>query len=694
MQKFIKWISYPVRKVIPLMQNIHYIYIGMWAIVGIVVLILLLLLLLYLVYRLNPRLPWINHSINLESYMDDVYDNLNRTLTVIRGGLRDMPKSEAFQNMPTRVDQLRDQAYRLLSDLYNKHGDENVTTGIKLYFAFGDAIEKLSDDPGSRSMIRGNAEHLFVNDTTGEISAKKVNKFKQDFITPLNNIRTTLVELSVAMHQWGDDMRWNDDREKGWTIDDAYLVTCIHETRLMLEDDHVEKIRRMMATRQNVSPVAIWTLYYWPEAKTLLTKRIPNLWRKVPVEFPRRMQQFFDWWGRIGVLFATLPCYSAYSDPAERHKRCKTGADLFTQQEDAAELDEVEAFGLGGIVNALKSIGTFFINIAAMGIAVGKLFATFPVDPFGTIIGLLSIVIGTIVGFQLMLIHLLLTVTGSFFILAFLWAFIVVITYASLMTLILFLFAILIALPYFGLWLVDLPTRGMVVRLMRCESDPSDWYQNNSYAKDNVYSRIVPFCLRPCANRYRPTLGCCCTPLPKHVPDKCPQQHVYALYKRKTLGDVKGPVTMARYDPPASFKAKTIDSKRNTLLGVYNDKIGMYGECYKQLGNKDFITQHLCRFVDILELSEKDRKVMATLCNECMCKFKPDGFRAEGTPEGYRKDLKNKRACELVKDANDDGSTDQLSTDLFRRVLVMLIFLVSVLVVVFALVKSGKQLTM
>jgi hypothetical protein len=686
--------TYPIRNVIPMCKNIRYMYLGVWAIIGICVLILLLLLLLYLVYRLNPRMPWINRSVNLEGYMEETYESIEASMTTLRSGLRDMRGSAAFRDMPGSVSSRWQEALQIITDLYNKHGPENVKTGIQIYFAFGQDISSLTDNPGSRAVIRGNAEHLFVNDKTGEISASKVKEFTNSFLKPLDKLSNVMVDLSNAMHDWGDNMRWSGGTEKGWDQEDVYLVTCIHECRMMLEKDHLSKVRNMLATRQNVSPMAIWTLYYWPDAKTLIMKRIPNIWRKVPVSFPRRMQQFFDWWGRIGILFATLPCYSAFSDPAERHRRCKTGQDLFTQQEQLdADDEQIETFGLGGIVSALKSVGTFFINIASMGIGIAQLFIRFPVDPFGTIIGLISILIGTIVGFILMLMHMMQTITGMFFVWAFIYALFMVILSAVFMTIFYIVFAILTALPYFGLWLVDLPTKGLVVRLMRCENEPSSWYKRNSYAKDNLYSRIVPFCLRPCSMRYRPFAGCCCAPLKKHIPDKCPQQHVYTMYKNKGLGTVRGPVSMARYKPESNFGGKTVPGKKAVLLSVYSDKVEMYGECYKNLGDKDFVTQHLCRMVDILQLSKKDRKIMETLCNECFCKYEPDGFLAKGTVNGYRTGRNNRRSCDLVKDADGDGTEDSLSTDLFRRVLMLLTLVTFLLVIIFALIKSGARLT-
>lgn len=701
--KFINASTAPVRKLPAILEFIQKLYLGMWATIGIVIILLCLLLVLYLIFRINPRFAWFNHSIDFGSYITRVKDAAYEHCTSIYSSLQDIIGNSGY-NVPDNVASAANAVHGDLKKLMSKYADDSFKQEFYYYVSFKESLENLKDSGPARSDIRKNAESKFVNMTTGEISGQKVKEYTENFLTPMNDLSASIVVLSDALGRWGDDTRWaSTGEEKGWTTKDANVIAAVHELRMILEESHMSEISRMIQTRRVSSYFTIWTIYFWPEVSIIYTKRIPYKWTKVPYTFTKEFQRFIDGWASLGIMFAGLPCAAAYMDPAERFKKCKTGADLFTQPKankttEELETEVVEAFGLGGIVNALKSIGSFFINIGSVGEAVAMLFIQFPVDPFGTIIGLLSILLGTVVGLLLMIVHLILTVLLVPFILGFSWAFFNAITLTILYTIWAVLISFCMAVPYFGLWLIDVPTGGLVTKLMRCENHPDDWYRKNAYFDENGYSRSIPMCKRPCPSRYTywgGTTSCCCKKMPDYYPDKCPQQHIYSMFKDGSLNKGRGPVSMDRYKPPAGFSSRTVRSKKSALLTVYADKVMYMQKCFDRLSKKDFITQHLCRFFDILDIPEDDRKTLASLCNECMCEYKPKKFEADVTANHYRENTvggNTRRMCENLRDPPPTEPGLSPGSALFRKVLILVFTLLVVLSTLFVLVKRSGGL--
>ncbi len=500
-------------------------------------------------------------------------------------------------------------------------------------------------------------------------------------------------------------------------------VTALHTVRMMMEQR--EAIEIMYMSRRKKLTFAIWTIYYAPLMKNLFFS-LGAYWKKFPKRAVKTILGTIKWWMSLGPMIAMMPCKMAFTDPEERMKHCKaTLVDTFVSEpathdefgnERSADTQTREViegmFDLGGIISALSSIAAFFENIGAMGQALGEIVSGFATDPFGVIIRILSIVLGTIVGFAVMILWILLTVLMFPLLLAWVAFCCWCIAAGYLYTVWLIFLGLLLAIPYFGLWLIDMPTGGFVTRMMHCENSPGGWHSRNMASDENSFVRVFPFCLRPCAPRYTKSwTGCCCNRLPPYMPDLCPQQQVYNLSRGIDSSAAGGkfahgaPVSFAKYHADAAFKRMTVDAKRKYLVSAFDRKTSWYARCFDTLESKDFLNRHLCSVFDQLGLDKDMLQKLAIVCSECYCDYRknPD----ESNPlssgkarltQGWQDDAPNggnESLCRELKRVAYDASAEESSDPgpaLLRRVLVMTLIALIALLVMYSMTKSGDKM--
>ena len=373
---------------------------------------------------------------------------------------------------------------------------------------------------------------------------------------------------------------------------------------------------------------------------------------------------------------------------------------------------------MGAIVSMMRTIVDFFINIKELGKAIFNLLKKFPKDPFGTIIGVFSIVFGMIMGLLWLLIWIMMTASGLAWALMFVYATWVTLTAGILFTVWMFIIVIWMAIPYFGLWLIDMPSGGMVVKMMRCENAPGSWYETNQYDNDNGYLRLAPFvCLRPCMRGYVPSMVCCCAKLPSYMPDFCPQQQVYRVYRNKlSISTQQQPFSLDTFTPPKGFKRMTLAKRKVILLGAFRRKMEWYQKCFASLASYDYLNRHLCHNAANLGLDPEDVVKLCKACRESFCNHKnanlKTGIRASmtgPTAEGnFQEDAPNNRngteignrsSCqrldELIRNGGLESAMDSSSNyphgpgvEILKRILVVLTVTLCILISLYSLVEA------
>ena len=493
-------------------------------------------------------------------------------------------------------------------------------------------------------------------------------------------------------------------------------VTAVHTARMLLQQR--DAIELMYKSRRKNLPFAIWSIYYAPLMVNLF-KSFTAYWAKFPKRSIKVFMGTLNWWLSLGPKIAAMPCRMSYSDPVKRAEKCKEAlTDNFVPEEFDEEgnpRDEDERvqeviegmIDLGGITRALSSIGAFFVNIAGVAEGIGLLLISFPVDPFGSLIGLIAVFIGMILGANLMLIWVMLTLMMFPLVLAAVvwwWACVV---FGVWYTAWLILLALLLAIPYFGLWLVDMPTGGFVTRMMHCENSPGAWHSRNMVSDDNQFIRYFPFCMRPCGSGYTVSWsGCCCDKQPAYMPDMCPQQQIYNLASGQASGGGFGggpPVAFARYSPDAKFQSKAVDGKRSFLVDTFKRKASWYQRCYEKLTDKDFLNRHLCAVFDLLGLDDATRQHLAVVCSECYCDYQyngdgagtdlarmTDGHFQSWAPNGGNESLCLELRAAAFGDASGQGS--QPGPALLRKVLFLSLVTLAAMLALYSMTRSGDKL--
>ena len=688
------------------------------ALIILVLLLLAVLLVLYLIYRLNPRIPLISHTEDIDAYMESYATDLADALKTIRDGDSAwLSQSGAFAG-PTGA---------ITAQLTSVLARPDKAADIVTYVEFRKPL--LRYGWLDRSDLRNNAPQ-FVKDDGESLDTAD---FRENVLKPLEAISSALEDLSGALHNSGD-LRVV---VPGWDAGKVKVATAVHTARMMLDSDHMETMNRMYATRRSHMPMAIWTVYYLPMVENVYTVRIPSYWEKFPKQYVEALQDGIDWWGGVGISITQIPCKLAYADPAERMAKCagssSTGENFFGGAIGAAiggaignsvdadgkprRPDIEEGFGLAAIGDALSSIGNFFINIGQMASALGNLFTQFPNDPFGSIIGLFTIVLGIQFGLIFLLLYILLTVTGIFFVALFAWVTVYTMGAGLIYTWYLVLLTVMVAIPYFGLWLIDMPTGGLVVRMMRCEAKLDAWFAQPGYAEDNGFAHFLPFCMRPCPERYVPSVGgTCCSARKPYMPDYCPQQQVFRILRAGKLPSDRGPAAFIKYTPVPGFASMPYPQKRLAIIAAYKDKVEWYQTCYASLTGHDYLTRHVCDNVDLLgdAVDAEGVLAMSAVCHDCFCEYAAGDLkqddRAGMTRIGFQGDAPspagsggtvdpdnpnpqgNSSQCRRLKAAADAALKAGLlrgpgpGTDLLRRALLLAVLVICVLVAMYSLV--------
>jgi hypothetical protein len=361
----------------------------------------------------------------------------------------------------------------------------------------------------------------------------------------------------------------------------------------------------------------------------------------------------------------------------------------------------VEGFNFGAIFQLVGMLISFFKNIGVIVEAIVFLFVQFPVDPFGTLINLVTILLGMIVGTCLLVVYTILDVLFIPYLLALAFAYVKDLSLGILITVLLVLYTLALAVPYAVLWiLIDFPFNGLATKMLRCENAPDAWYTRAGFAYGNEFDRFFPLCFCPCGSRYRLTdNGLLCQRLPAQLPSYCPQQEVMRILQSKSAPSDR-PFAFVGFKPSAWFWRLPSVDKRDAMLRAYRDKVSMYQSCYERTGGYDYITRHACSNVAWMDdLDDAAKKALATVCVECFCDYRRDEGdeqHAWRTAAGYQRDGgggDNSAACARLRQIVDP-STPQArppppGPELLRKTLLLCIVAFCALLVLLTVMKDA-----
>lgn len=585
--------------------------------VKLIIAIIIIIFLFYFLLRRRFRFVQLYRTADFDNFSNTFASEFFKSLTVIKGGIEKPPEPPSGVSiLDSQKGALGDLSQKLSTLLAGRSiNSPGVTDDLMTYLKFGESVKNSNTNIHEENLY-ANSGDRFMN-SKGLLDATALSKFRTQVIDSIEGILSICTSMSESIDQ-------QNTVDSSMDADTMIIVTHIHLMRVYA--GYMPEVKKLSSIR---SSHAVLTDYYFPLVANIITKRIPPLWTGWGDNFMSGMDSGISIWTKLGKILANMPCSLAYSDAAERAERCGGGEESFVDEEepnvkkknDDSEEEEVTE----GFIGMLKAVADFFIGIKDVALAIAQLFVDFPKDPVGSIIRLLTILIGLTIGLILICIYAILSACAFGYILGFFlgwfWAWSVAI-WGTIMYLILI---IILFAPYLVLWLLDLVTGGLIIKLMRCEQLPDEWLIRSNYVYGNKFERSLIYLgmvMRPCANRFRPDLGgCMCTRQNPEIPDFCPQQQLAKLFLGRSIPKIgAGPVVYDKYRPLPNFKYALPRTKARILSRAYNDKEKWTQQCSDKLDDYAFLTRHICmNHKNIATNIEADEQLVRSLCHSAMC---------------------------------------------------------------------------
>ena len=683
---------------------------------GIVVFLLILVffalfaLLLYINYYYHIQWATIGHTEEgFEDWVSEHVTNVLLLFDTLQSGvdvsrLAGMPPSLLPQAMLLRS---QIAAFRAGVQAFNVEYTRglNDLDAFVLYYKYYDPI---------RAIVAGNAFEKLANMYSANDPVFKVGDvndprlvagFKRTVWDSLERVRRTAGALSAALHRSFNtpggvkaqgyaqnyalkaDGKLATEAEVSTEAFDA--ITAVHLLRLYLNDYH-EDIERSYATRRPTKGfnTNLITFYGWPTVKNTFTRTIPQTLLAMPRNFQLAALRFQRTWSGIGKVVARLPLTLAKAIAAPKHQVQSVEMYLDEKHDLAEERDqtkkEVKEGFLQPLIDALNTIVEFFVNLVKLAMMLLDLLMQLLADPIGTIFKILMMIVGMLIGLALMLVYIVLSIPPLPYLYAYLYAFIIAIVGSILYCVFVGVLAIALLLAFCGpLWLLDLLTRGAVLRIFRCENLPDAWETRNSLVEGNIYRRLL-LCSAPCRRRYKPVFGVCAR-LNDNLPDHCPHQHILSIFKKgDALGD---PYVFDRYLPNPRFATRQKPFKENALLNAFELRTDFLTKCMSQLRRYDYVNAHICAGVaaGLVEASSENRAKYGALCKQAYCDHeivKKSGLGTVPQYDLYRTFDGKYAWCSVFE---RDGSVVGGERALLKRTVFLMIVVMVLLVVAIAI---------
>lgn len=390
------------------------------------------------------------------------------------------------------------------------------------------------------------------------------------------------------------------------------------------EKDYVKNLRRMYDYRKSggVSNMKIFTLmmgeyisYIFVDLETGTKGMLPKVWEK----FPKQIQEWFMYiWktitsDKVNNYFMKLP-------------QKISGVEKFVPPPGARIGDTVETFGF---LKPFMAIPQFFISL----VGVAKALAQAITNPLKAVMIIVGLIVGT-------LLFILYKIVVLFSVLYYIPAFIIALlvnVYHSVWWVAIFL---LIGTFYTILWVLDMVTGGLILKLFRCESAPARWFTQANYFFGNRHVRSV-FCSVPCASKYEPDdKGSWCNRSRTGRPILCPQQQLFAVinalqYQRPLEYNLKS----FKFVLPYAYFNKDEAGKKSMLKTFYKDMNKFLFTCGKFKPLYQSYALNACQYLHALNkqenISDGDKFIIAqglSMCQSTFCGYRYDKTKLVDSP--------------------------------------------------------------
>ena len=253
---------------------------------------LIVFIIVILVFYFRPILPSACHSIDYRTYYSKKYvpgfreslkmfqKFLPKYATSLCGSsLTIVPTSQFSIPVSTRSAEIIQRTIVATNSLVNID-DATMNECLRLYFSYYQCFDQFKKPPYSLFCPSAICKEDAFRVTTGEfeIDEGEVEKFKRDFVRPLELLRNATLAMSkIAESQNLQSQSWYsaDSREaSNW-------ILSLHQVRMNL-NDYFDAMNSMAMNRiVDKSGINVWIIYFLPFVKDILQNKIPNAWRSL-----------------------------------------------------------------------------------------------------------------------------------------------------------------------------------------------------------------------------------------------------------------------------------------------------------------------------------------------------------------------------------------------------------------------------
>lgn len=453
--------------------------------------------------------------------------------------------------------------------------DPNSAPFLYLYFALGKDYYKKSVVGISSKLVPG-------CDLAEELAEKTFydavpDEFKED----MSKIGEAIAKLQAKGASVKDSKNPND-------LKFMYLGFLVDKKK------YIDKIFTMYRFRKsgglgNMTLLEITMMeyieYVWVPPQGI----VPKIWMNYVKDLDEVVGGFREWLRSPAVnsfvmkLPATIGGVETFDNKSSKEAfAADKNVEEFLLPPHAKPGDTIEEFGfLKGLLQIpkiLMTIADFFQTLMAVAMALVNAI-TNPIAVLRILIGIIVGVLFVILYFVIVALDFLLYIPGAVYVAA-------VDVWKTIWWVFLF---IIQATFYLLIWLLDMVTGGLFLKIMRCENLPSAWYLQPGYFFNNKYLRGF-MCNFTCASGYVPNDdGDWCERVRLGRPAYCPQQIIYNAARTVITGignsvinnDTPDRKVIYKFMIPPSYYGLDEVSKKTKIVEYLKDKQSYVKKCYK-----------------------------------------------------------------------------------------------------------------
>ena len=383
------------------------------------------------------------------------------------------------------------------------------------------------------------------------------------------------------------------------------------------------------------------------------------------------MVKYYGWWLALGNTIMNIP-RSIAQGIANRLKQQK---EKFVPQSFV-----IEGF-LGKIFGPIIAVGKFFMSLLTVVLVFVKLIMNFVKDPFGTLISIFTLIIGTLFSIILVIIYAILSIPGINMI-----VFIPYFFFTEVMKFVIFsiiyiaLFA-LVTVMVLVLTFINIVSGGALKKFSQCQNSPGAWYRTPNYHRGNKFERSI-MCAAPCPLNYRPdqSTGTMCMKLPNGMPNYCPKAEVMRIYTGFNRGDRKYTWPDYKTRGNVKYESQLPINREKTLLTHFKKGEEFFGTCVEPMSKYDPAPRAICANIDVLRekpdaygLTQRDVRRLERVCNQSYCNARSGGAYT---------------VCSNLTDKNGDDNIALLIKNICMIIFMIIMFVMILVLIIY--VVSGK----